>query len=215
MTLALLNLVVAIALSLLLLPVSSPAQARDEAPLGNTALVLGTGGSGVKLRSRPGLGNDVVGAVAEGKQVRVLNGPDTESERYWYLIRTTDGAGPRQRGWASGNYLISPERIAVRDDGKIGSRDFLAKVTAYASGGGIGYNTATGTRVRWGTVAVDPRYIPLGSLMTIESLEGIFIAEDTGPGVQGAMVDVWFPDRASALEWGTRQRHVTVLREGY
>lgn len=215
MKLALLNLVLAAGLSLLLLPAASPAEAREDGVLGSAAVVLGTGGDGLRLRSGAGLSHRVVGAVAEGRRVRILDGPKIDDEQAWYLVRTPDGSEPRQRGWASAAYLLSPERIVVRGDGAIGSRDFQAKVTAYASGGGIGNYTATGTRVRWGTVAVDPRYIPYGSIMTIEGLEGIFVAEDTGPGVQGATVDVWFPDRAAAVAWGTRYRHVTVLREGY
>ncbi len=69
--------------------------------------------------------------------------------------------------------------------------------------------------MHWGTVAVDPRYIPLGSLMLIDGLDGVFTAEDTGGGVRGPMVDVWFPDLASALAWNTRYRTVSILREGY
>jgi 3D (Asp-Asp-Asp) domain-containing protein len=85
----------------------------------------------------------------------------------------------------------------------------------YASGNGIGFYTSTGTRVHWGTVAVDPKLIPLGSLMLIQGLEGVFIAEDTGPGIRDAMVDVWFPDLAGALRFGTQNRTIIVIREGY
>jgi 3D (Asp-Asp-Asp) domain-containing protein len=51
--------------------------------------------------------------------------------------------------------------------------------------------------------------------MTIDGLEGTFIGEDTGGRVKGAVIDVWFPDQASATRWGTQYRTVTILREGY
>ena len=46
--------------------------------------------------------------------------------------------------------------------------------------------TATGTTPRFGTVAVDPRVIPLGSRLLIQGFEGVvFVAEDaTGGAVQ-------------------------------
>ena len=208
-------LFVAASLGSALLCGSAPAEAREDLVLGGSAYVLGTGGSGVKVRSGPGLSYDIVGGVSEGTLVSVLDGPQSDGDLSWYRIRSTDGAAVRIRGWAAGMFLVSSERVRLRDDGTIGTRDFTAKVTSYTSGGGIGSYTSTGTRVHWGTVAVDPRAIPLGSLMTIDGLEGIFTAEDTGPGVRGEMLDVWFPDMASALSWGTRQRRVTILREGY
>ena len=60
----------------------------------------------------------------------------------------------------------------------------------------MGGTTATGVPVGWGTVAVDPSVIPLGTRLTIPGY-GDGVAADTGPAVQGATVDLWFPDRLS------------------
>ena len=73
-----------------------------------------------------------------------------------------------------------------------------ARITGYTSNEG-GPRTATGTRCRWGTVAVDPRYIPLGSKVWIDGFpDTTFYAEDTGGAVKGWWVDVWVPDTATA-----------------
>src|SRR6185312_15520406 len=53
-----------------------------------------------------------------------------------------------------------------------------------------GYRTRTGTVPHWGTVAVDPRVIPLGSTVYIQGL-GVFKAEDTGGAIIGDRVDVF------------------------
>jgi 3D (Asp-Asp-Asp) domain-containing protein len=209
------NLVATVTLGSLLLSGSVAAEARAEVPLGDSALVLGTGGSGVRVRSGPGLSYEILGVASEGARVSVLNGPRSDGDQNWYRIQTSGGAAVQVRGWVAGMYLAPARSVTVKSDGTIGTRSFAGRILSYTSGGGIGSYTSTGTRVHWGTVAVDPRYIPLGSLMTIDGLDGIFTAEDTGPAVVGAVIDVWFPDRASALRWGTQQRRVTVLREGY
>jgi 3D (Asp-Asp-Asp) domain-containing protein len=213
--LAYLRLLAATSLGWVLLVGSAAAEARGDTSLGDSAVVLGTGGSGVKVRSGPGLSYNILGVVSEGTRVNVLNGPQSDGDQNWYQIQSNDGAGGRVRGWAAAMYLVSSERVRLREDGTVGGRSFTAKVMSYTSGNGIGPYTSTGTRCHLGTVAVDPRYIPLGSLLTVEGLDGIFTAEDTGSAVKGASLDVWFPDMSSAQRWGTQQRAVTVLREGY
>jgi 3D (Asp-Asp-Asp) domain-containing protein len=206
--------VTAATLSLMLFH-GTPAEALAEAPLGDSAVVVGTGGSGVRIRSGPGLRYEILGVVPERTRVAVLNGPQSDGEHSWYQIERTDGARARLRGWAVATYLASAQGVAARQERGAASRSFAARVLGYTTGGQIGDHTASGTRVRWGVVSVDPRYVPLGSLLTIAGLEGVFSAEDTGSAIKGAMVDVWFPDKASAVRWGSQQRTVTVLREGH
>jgi 3D (Asp-Asp-Asp) domain-containing protein len=62
-----------------------------------------------------------------------------------------------------------------------------------------GARTATGTYPHWGTVAVDPTVIPLGSTVYIQGL-GVFHAEDTGGGVVGQHVDVYVDSVAEAYQ---------------
>ncbi len=215
MRLAFLNVLTALLLGLVLHPGSAAAEKPADQPLTGTAVVLGTDGSGLKVRSGPGVTYDSHGMLPEETRVQITNGPQSDGDQNWYQVRTTDGDGTRLRGWVAARYLVDADDVDVKYDRVVGIRTFRAKVTSYASVNGIGRITSTGTRVHWGTVAVDPSYVPLGSLMLIDGLDGIFTAEDTGPAVKGALIDVWFPDLPAALRWGTQQRRVTIVREGY
>jgi 3D (Asp-Asp-Asp) domain-containing protein len=62
-----------------------------------------------------------------------------------------------------------------------------------------GSKTRTGTFPHWGTVAVDPRVIPLGSTVYIQGL-GVFKAEDTGGAIYGRRVDVFVASAAEAYQ---------------
>ena len=96
-----------------------------------------------------------------------------------------------------------------------GSRVIQAIVTGYATGsdnGAVGATTATGTRTHWGTVAADWRLYPPGTRLQIEGFpDDVFTVEDSGGGVRGNIFDVWFPDLASAIAFGTKSARVTVL----
>ena len=72
--------------------------------------------------------------------------------------------------------------------------------------------TASGTAPQQGrTVAVDPDVIPLGTQLTIDGSAG-YIAEDTGSGIEGNTLDIYFERHEDALRWGVRK--VTVTWEG-
>jgi 3D (Asp-Asp-Asp) domain-containing protein len=58
---------------------------------------------------------------------------------------------------------------------------------------------------------VDPRVIPLGTKLRIEGFTETFVAEDTGGAIRGNHIDIYFPDRASALRFGIQQRTVSIL----
>jgi 3D (Asp-Asp-Asp) domain-containing protein len=53
--------------------------------------------------------------------------------------------------------------------------------------------------------------IPLGSLLTIQGFGDTFLAADTGFGVIGYHVDIFFPDLDTATRFGVQYREVTVL----
>jgi peptidoglycan DL-endopeptidase CwlO len=69
--------------------------------------------------------------------------------------------------------------------------------------------TATGMPVGWGTIAVDPAVIPLGTKMFVPGY-GDGVAADTGSAVNGRMIDVWFPTCGQALQWGRRIVTITL-----
>jgi cystine transport system substrate-binding protein len=76
-------------------------------------------------------------------------------------------------------------------------------LTVSATGYSLPGHTATGLPVGWGVVAVDPSVIPLGTRLTIPGY-GEGFAADVGSGVQGAMIDLWFPTLSQATAWGRR-----------
>ncbi len=91
------------------------------------------------------------------------------------------------------------------------SRTMTVMATGYSSGPGA--VTFTGTSPYWGEVAVDPRFIPLDSLMKIPEFPGvIFKAEDTGGLVKGFHIDIWFPSKGEAVQWGVRYIQVQLLK---
>jgi 3D (Asp-Asp-Asp) domain-containing protein len=82
-------------------------------------------------------------------------------------------------------------------------------MTVVATGYALRGRTATGAPTGWGVVAVDPSVIPLGTSMTIPGY-GSGVAADTGGGVRGAMIDLWFPSAAQASAWGRRTVTITL-----
>jgi 3D (Asp-Asp-Asp) domain-containing protein/peptidoglycan hydrolase CwlO-like protein len=82
-------------------------------------------------------------------------------------------------------------------------------LTVVATGYALQGNTASGMRVGWGAVAVDPSVIPLGSRLSIPAY-GLGVAADTGGAIQGARIDLWFPTVAQARAWGSRTVTITV-----
>ena len=93
------------------------------------------------------------------------------------------------------------------------------KSTAYYGG----YMTATGSAVRPGVVAVDPREIPYGTEMWIVSADGRYTygfarAEDTGGFIywpKGATVDLYMNTYADCCVWGWRGVKIYVLPTYY
>lgn len=76
--------------------------------------------------------------------------------------------------------------------------------------------TATGTQCRRGTVAVDPRVIPLGSRLYIEAENGSWtygyaVAEDTGGAIKGNKVDLFFYTPEEVRNFGRRTAKVYIL----
>ena len=76
--------------------------------------------------------------------------------------------------------------------------------------------TASGTYAKVGTVAVDPRVIPLGTKMYIVSTDGSVVygyctAEDTGGAIKGNKVDLFYNTTSECLQFGRRSVYVYIL----
>ena len=84
-------------------------------------------------------------------------------------------------------------------------RTIVVSSTGYSLPG----HTSTGIPVGPGVVAVDPSVIPLGTRITIPGY-GEGVAADTGGGVRGADIDLWFPNLAAARAWGRKTVTITL-----
>ncbi len=111
------------------------------------------------------------------------------------------GGGPRDRAALANKGGAPVLRIA---------KTLKMETSAYqgAEVGGGGSRTATGMRVGYGAIAVDPRVIPLGSKLYIEGY-GYGFACDTGGAIKGRRLDLAFPTIRQCNAYG-RKRGVTV-----
>jgi 3D (Asp-Asp-Asp) domain-containing protein len=75
----------------------------------------------------------------------------------------------------------------------------------YASG-----YTATGAKAEKGVVAIDDRVIPMGTRLYIPGY-GFAVAADRGSAIKGMRIDLCFPTRQEALNFGRRKVHVYLL----
>lgn len=107
-------------------------------------------------------------------------------------------------GFASGRQSFTLHRVITMES------------TAYTPDAGLGsratFRTRTGRRAAFGVVAVDPRVIPLNTLVFVEGY-GLALACDTGGAIKGNKIDVCIENRRSALNWGRRTVRVHVFRE--
>lgn len=72
--------------------------------------------------------------------------------------------------------------------------------------------TATGTVPKAKrTIAVDPKIIPLGSIVYIQDY-GYFIAEDTGSAVKQRTIDIFVDSHEEALKNGRKVANVYLLK---
>ena len=87
--------------------------------------------------------------------------------------------------------------------------------TAYCKG----TTTASGATVRTGIAASDPGILPVGSVVNITTdtpkYNGVYTIMDTGPKVQGRILDLYMWSCHEALAFGRKPVQVTVLRLGW
>jgi 3D (Asp-Asp-Asp) domain-containing protein len=87
--------------------------------------------------------------------------------------------------------------------------------TAYCKG----MLTTSGVAVQTGIAAADPELLPVGSIVQIDELppkyNGIYTILDTGPSIQGRIVDVYMWSCYEALDFGRKPIRLTVMRLGW
>lgn len=92
--------------------------------------------------------------------------------------------------------------------------ELMVEATAYwnmdpveASGHGIAYDGTPA--VPYKTIAVDPKVIPLQSMVYVPGF-GWMRANDTGNAIKGNIIDITMDSREAAFKWGRRKVLVKV-----
>ena len=87
--------------------------------------------------------------------------------------------------------------------------------TAYCKG----TTTASGVNPRTGVAAADPTMLPVGSVINVAAgdpkYSGVYTVMDTGPQVQGRILDLYMWSCHEALRFGRKEVQLTVLRLGW
>lgn len=124
-----------------------------------------------------------------------------------------NGIGDNQN-LTSTNLLKSTENTINNTETKVSLNDKSSKsgtfkATAYCLRG----RTASGSGVRRGIVAADPRVLPLGTRIQISAgpYSGTYTVADTGGAIKGRILDVWVPNCSEAMRFGRRSVGVSVL----
>jgi len=86
------------------------------------------------------------------------------------------------------------------------SYEFKVRAVAYC----LNSHTASGTDPKKGTIAVDPRIIPLGSRIYVPGY-GWGKALDCGGGIKGRIIDIWLPSYNECISWGSRKVAIKVI----
>lgn len=71
--------------------------------------------------------------------------------------------------------------------------------------------TSTGTKPKWGTIAVDPSIIPYGTKVYIPQFDKTFIAEDCGSAIKGNKIDIYMNDEESVKNWGRKTIDICII----
>jgi 3D (Asp-Asp-Asp) domain-containing protein len=69
--------------------------------------------------------------------------------------------------------------------------------------------TASGRAARAGTIAADPKVLPLGTQLYVPGY-GYGTVEDTGGAIQGRRLDLFFSTHERARQWGIQRLPVRV-----
>jgi 3D (Asp-Asp-Asp) domain-containing protein len=89
------------------------------------------------------------------------------------------------------------------------------QATAYCKG----QTTASGVGVRTGIAAADRSLLPVGSVIAVTTdntrYNGVYTVMDTGPAVQGRIIDLYMWSCKEALAFGRKDVQVEVLRLGW
>ena len=115
--------------------------------------------------------------------------------------------------------LVIGDGYIITEDGEVLTFTETMQVVAtayHSSDPGCNNITSTGTTVRVGVVAVDPKMIPYGTRMFIVTNDGAYIygigvAEDCGGSIKGNRVDLYMDSSAECWAFGIREATIYFI----
>ena len=166
------------------------------------------------------------GQLSRTAEVTYRNGRETERELLSETLITAPITQIVARG--TGDAIQPPDTDAAPriEDGYIylptgevltyTGTDTVRAMAYTHTDAGCDMTTSTGTTVHWGTVAVDPRYIPYGTRMFIVSNDGAYVygiavAEDCGGDIKGDRMDLYMPTYGQCMQFGRRRCTIYYL----
>ncbi|MDR1668788.1 MAG: G5 domain-containing protein [Oscillospiraceae bacterium] len=104
---------------------------------------------------------------------------------------------------ADGTYLFYKKRLEV-------------ECTAYTTERQVNKINAIGKIARKGTIAVDPKVIPLRSKVYVAArngawVYGVAVCEDTGGSIKGNIIDLYFDTYDECIQFGRRKAYLYIL----
>jgi 3D (Asp-Asp-Asp) domain-containing protein len=161
-------------------------------------------------------------ALRANASLTVQNGKNGEKQ-VTYRVLFREGAEVRREPIATRVIRKPvPEIVAYGRRGSLPSRGYLSGrrviemvATGYSpcpseNGGNTTGRGASGLKIGYGVVAVDPDFIPLGTRLYIEGY-GYAIAGDVGGAIKGNRIDLGHDTRAQAKKVGRRIVRVHIL----
>lgn len=109
--------------------------------------------------------------------------------------------------------VLGTRGMTLASRGFFGGRRIVEmRATGYgpSGNGSWGMRTSSGLRPGFGVVAVDPRFIPLGTRLYIEGY-GHAVAGDTGGAIKGDRIDLGYDSDGEASRVGRKRVRVLIL----
>ena len=112
----------------------------------------------------------------------------------------------------------SGQKVVATSSGSALNYSKKLTVTATAYTDHSGQRTASGRIPQYGVIAVDPKVIPLGTRLYVESTDdgkswtyGYCVAGDTGGAIKGNKIDLFYNSESECVRFGRRTAIVYVL----
>ncbi len=169
---------------------------------------------GVVLKEEQETSPSLVGNIIDGMRIDVFTVLKRVTDFAESSSSKRDGAG-----YTGANVTNSMSQLDFKAD-LSNARVIICEATAYTSAadecGKSDGITASGAMFAVGVVAVDPKVIPLGTKLYIESVDGQYVygyctALDTGGAIKGNKVDLAMNSKAECFKFGRRQVRVYIL----